>query len=124
MLTKHNIVRTHRKAKCFLANHTNARRPVREHMTTAEKILDTIDNLASKFKSAYEDVDINDNMEVYRPVRAIMDAYDEIKKIWEDALDAYVRNKAAEDTAGKKYPPRTAARGIWRLSIRSFRKRK
>ena len=58
--------------------------------------------LASKFKSAYEDVDINDNLEVYRPVRAIMDAYDEIKKIWEDALDAYVRNKAAEDTAGKK----------------------
>ncbi len=78
------------------------RRLVRENMTLAERVRDTIEGIADKFKSAYADVDIHDNEEVYRAARAIEDAYDEILKDFDSAVREYKKNVDAEKVTGKK----------------------
>ena len=78
------------------------RRLVRENMTLAERVRDTIEGIADKFKSAYADVDIHDNEEVYRAARAIEDAYDEILEDFDSAVREYKQNVDAEQVTGKK----------------------
>lgn len=78
------------------------RRLVRENMTLAERVRDTIEGIADKFKSAYADVDIHDNEEVYRAARAIEDAYDEILEDFDSAVREYKQNADAEKVTGKK----------------------
>ena len=86
----------------MLRDSAEIRRLVRENMTLGERVRDTIESIADKFKSAYADVDIHDNEEVYLAARAIEDAYDEILEDFDNAIREYKQNVDAEQVTGKK----------------------
>ena len=74
----------------------------RQNMKLAEKIADVIEDISGKIKAAFADVDINDNIGVYAPARAIEGFVDEVQKRWDRALKAAVENYNAEQTTSKK----------------------
>lgn len=86
----------------MLRDSAEIHRLVRENMTLGERVRDTIEGIADKFKSAYADVDIHDDEEVYRAARAIADAYDEILEDFDNAVREYKQNVDAEKVTGKK----------------------
>ena len=76
----------------------------RQNMTLCEKIVDVIEDLATKIKEAFEGVDLRDDIEVYDAVRAIEDAYDEVLELWDKALTEATENDHAENVTGMKNP--------------------
>ena len=86
----------------MLLNSKAVEQLARQNMTLAERIADWISETADKIKAAFEDVDLNDNISIYEPARAIEGVMDEVQKLWDKALIAANENYNAEAAAGKK----------------------
>ena len=86
----------------MLLNSKAIEKLARQNMTLAERITDWISETAEKIKAAFEDVDLNDNISIYEPARAIAGVMDEVQELWDKALLAANENYNAEQATGKK----------------------
>jgi len=86
----------------MLLNSKAIEKLARQNMTLAEKITDWISETAEKIKAAFEDVDLNDDISIYEPARAIAGVMDEVQELWDKALLAANENYNAEQATGKK----------------------
>lgn len=86
----------------MLLNSKAVEKLARQNMTLAERITDWISETAEKIKAAFEDVDLNDNISIYEPARAIAGVMDEVQELWDKALLAANENYNAEQATGKK----------------------
>lgn len=59
-----------------------------QNKSLAEKIRDFIKDLIDRIKAAFEDVDISNKAAIYDAARAIQGEYEDILKLWDDALRA------------------------------------
>jgi len=57
-----------------------------QNRTLAEKIRDFIQDLIDRIKAAFEDVDIKNDAAIYDAARAIEGEYEDILKLWDEAL--------------------------------------
>ena len=86
----------------MLLNSKAVEKLARQNMTLAERITDWISETAEKIKAAFEDVDLDDNISIYEPARAIAGVMDEVQELWDKALLAANENYNAEQATGKK----------------------
>ncbi len=66
-----------------------------QNKSLAEKIRDFIQDLIDRIKAAFEDVDISNKAAIYDAARAIQGEYEDILKLWDDALRAAAETGSA-----------------------------
>lgn len=74
----------------------------RQNMTLAEKIQDAIADISEKIKAAFEEVDLNDDIAIYRAAREISDVMDQVQELWDKALLAADASYNAVEQTGMK----------------------
>ena len=86
----------------MLLNNEAIRKLAEQNRSLFGWIKDKIDEITGNINDAYDEIDLSDDLDVYKAARIFERSFDEIRERWNKMLETANENKAAEKITGKK----------------------